>query len=133
MGAKQHFLLVFLLWSATLAHAAKTQISIECKPDERDMVGSQVCTALRDAIETSPRYSATYNNPNGYRLKIITIGNDDQQTAISMVLLLHDYYFTSWIQLCGSKAIETCARSLLSSFDDEITSIQRDEAKNAKR
>jgi hypothetical protein len=27
MGAKQHFLLVFLLWSATFAHAAKTQIS----------------------------------------------------------------------------------------------------------
>jgi hypothetical protein len=52
---KKPFIALLLAISAS-AHAAKTIVSLECRSENNDLVGSRLCTALRDEIARSPRY-----------------------------------------------------------------------------
>jgi hypothetical protein len=122
----KHILIALLLSSPALAQTAKTPIEIGCNPKEGDMVGANLCTAVRDAVATSPRYIEVNANPKGYRLRVTTIPtNDKQATAASVVLTWDDYYMSNLVQTCGSGRIAECAQGLVSSFDEDITSLEK--------
>ena|ERR1700677_4520177 len=98
------------------------------------MIGTELCSALRDAVATSPRYQEVAASPDGYQLKVTTISLDKNvDTAAAMVLVWNGYYINSGVQTCGSNKVVNCAQSMTSSFDDDITSFEKEVAKQAAK
>jgi hypothetical protein len=125
----KHMLAVLLLSSTALAQTAKTPIEVRCSPKPDDLVGAQVCTAIRDNIATSPRYTEVATSKNGFELTILTVSvSDHDATALAMVLTYDQYYVSGLVQTCGSQKVSECARGLVSSFDEDITDMQKQAA-----
>jgi hypothetical protein len=77
--------LAVLLTSAAFGQTNKTGIAIHCVSLPGDVVGGQLCSALRLALARSPQYEETVVNPQGWQLRLATMGIDDNKgTAVSM-------------------------------------------------
>src|SRR5271155_532804 len=113
--------LAFLLTSATFGQTTKTDIAIHCVSLPGDVIGGQLCSALRLAVARSPRYEEAAVNPQGWQLRLATIGIDDNKgTAVSMTLVYRALYVVNTVQVCGASVISDCAQGMLSDSDDQI-------------
>ena len=125
---KKSLALVVLLTSAAFGQTPKTDIAIHCVSFPGDVVGGQLCSALRLAVARSPRYEEAVNeeavNPQGWQLRLATMGIDDNKgTAVSMTLVYHAIYVVNTVQVCGASVIPDCAQGMLSDSDDHIRSL----------
>ena len=67
----KYLALTFAMVIPTIAHAqSRTPIVVSCK--NPDVIGSRVCTALRDEVARNPRYTLANNAP--WALSIVSIG-----------------------------------------------------------
>ena len=95
-------MLAFFLTSAALGQTTKTDIAIHCVWLPEDVVGAQLCTALREAVARSPRYQEAVSNPQGWQIRLATMGiYDNKGTAASMILIYHSIYVANTVQVCG--------------------------------
>jgi hypothetical protein len=115
--------LAVLLTSAAFGQT-KTDIAIHCVSFPGDVVGGQLCSALRLAVARSPLYEEAAINPQGWQLRLATMGIDDNKgTAVSMTLVYHAIYVVNTVQVCGASVIPDCAQGMLSDSDDHIRSL----------
>jgi len=113
--------LIVLLTSAALGQTTKTGIAIHCVALPGDVVGGQLCTALRLAVARNPRYEEAVTNPQGWQLRLATMGIDDNKgAAVSMTLVYRAMYVVNTVQVCGASVIADCAQGMLSDSDDHI-------------
>jgi hypothetical protein len=118
--------LAVLLTSAAFGQTTKTDIAIHCVSLPGDIVGGQLCSALRDALARSPRYQEADRNPQGWQLRLATMGIDDNKgTAVSMTLVYHAIYVVNTVQVCGAAVIPDCAQGMLSDSDDQIRLLEK--------
>jgi hypothetical protein len=123
----KHLLIALLLSSPALAQTAKTPIEIGCQSKTGDGVGTELCTAIRDGVATSPRYQEVDSSPQGFQLRVITVAiSENGATAASVILTYNDYYISSLVQTCGSDRVGQCARGLVASFDEDITAFEKE-------
>jgi hypothetical protein len=113
--------LIVLLTSAAFGQTPKTDIAIHCVALPGDVVGGQLCSALRLAVARNPRYEEAVTNPQGWQLRLATMGFDDNKgAAISMTLVYRAMYVVNTVQVCGASVIPDCAQGMLSDSDDHI-------------
>jgi hypothetical protein len=113
--------LAFLLTSAAFGQTNKTDITIHCVSLPGDVVGGQLCSALRLAVARSPRYEEAAVNPEGWQLRLATMALDDNKgTAVSMTLVYRALYVVNTVQVCGASVVSGCAQGMLSDSDDQI-------------
>jgi hypothetical protein len=118
--------LAVVLTSAAFGQTTKTDIAIHCVSLPGDVVGGQLCSALRLAVARSPRYEEAVTNPQGWQLRLATMGVDDNKgTAVSMTLVYHAMYVVNTVQVCGASVIPDCAQGMLSDSDDHIRLLQK--------
>lgn len=116
-------ILLALGLAATLpAHAQphKVDLFITCTT-EHDQVGTSLCSALRDSIARSPRYSMVYAPKGAFEVNIVTVeAPSGEATATSTVLSFNGESITHIAQYCPTHEVGTCARNLLAKLDDDI-------------
>jgi hypothetical protein len=118
--------LAVLLTSAAFGQTTKTGIAIHCVSSAGDVVGGQLCSALRLAVARSPRYEEAALNPQGWQLRLATVGVDDNKgTAVSMTLVYHSLYVVNTVQVCGASVTSDCAEGMLSDSDDHIRLLEK--------
>ena len=118
--------LAVVLTSAAFGQTNKTDIAIHCVSSPGDAVGGQLCSELRLAVAKSPRYEEAAANPQGWQLRLATMGIDGNNgTAVSMTLVYHAMYVVNTVQVCGASVIPDCAQGMLSDSDDQIRSLQK--------
>jgi hypothetical protein len=119
-------MLALFLTSAALGQTTKIKIAIHCVSSPEDVVGGQLCRALREAVAKSPRYQEAVSNPQGWQIRLATMGIDGNMgTAVSMVLIYHAIYTVNIVQVCGASVISDCAQGMLSDSDDHIRSLEK--------
>jgi hypothetical protein len=119
-------MLALFLTSAAFGQTTKIGIAIHCVSLPDDVVGSQLCNALREAVAKSLRYQEAVSNQQGWQIRLATMGIDDNQaTAVSMTLIYHAIYVVNTVQVCGASVIRDCAQGMLSDSDDHIRSLER--------
>jgi hypothetical protein len=119
-------LLAVLLTSAAFGQTIKTDIAIHCVSLPGDEVGGQLCSALRLAVARSPRYEEAALNPEGWQIRLATMGIDDNKgTAVSMTLVYHSMYVVNTVQVCGASVVSNCAQGMLSDSDDHIRMLEK--------
>jgi hypothetical protein len=118
--------LAVLLTSAAFGQTNKTDIAIHCVSSPGDVVGGQLCSALKLAVAKSPKYQETAVNPQGWQLRLATteIG-DNKGTAVSMTLVYRALYVVNTVQVCGASVISDCAQGMLSDSDDHIGLLEK--------
>jgi hypothetical protein len=120
------WMLSLFLTSAAFAQATKTDLAIHCVWLPEDVVGGQLCAALREAVARSPRYQEAVSNPQGWQIRLATMGiHDNKGTAVSMVLIYHAIYVVNTVQVCGESVIHDCAEGMLSDSDDHIRLLEK--------
>jgi hypothetical protein len=118
--------LAVLLTSAAYGQTNKTDIAIHCVFSPGDVVGGQLCSALKLAVARSPRYQETAVNPQGWQLRLATTGiGDNEGTAVSMTLVYRALYVVNTVQVCGASVISGCAQGMLSDSDEQIRSLEK--------
>jgi hypothetical protein len=118
--------LAFFLTSAAFGQANKTNIAIHCVSLPGDVLGGRLCTALRLAIARSTNYEEAVVNPEGWQLRLATMGIDDNKgTAVSMTLVYRSLYVVNTVQVCGASVISDCAEGMLSDSDDHIRLLEK--------
>jgi hypothetical protein len=123
---KKGLALAFLLTSAAFGQTHRTDIAIHCVSLPGDEVGGQLCSALKLAVARSPRYEEAAVNPQGWQLRLATMGiDDDKGTAVSMTLVYRALYVVNTVQVCGASVIPDCAEGMLSDSDDHIRLLEK--------
>lgn len=118
--------LALLLTPAAFGQTNKTDIAIHCVALPGDVVGDQLCSALKLAVARSSRYEETAANPQGWQLRLATMGIDDNKgSAVSMTLVYRALYVVNTVQVCGASVIPDCAQGMLSDSDDHIKLLQK--------
>jgi hypothetical protein len=118
--------LAFLLTSAAFGQATKTDIAVHCVSLPGDVVGGQLCSALRLAVARSLRYEEAALNPQGWQIRLATMGIDDNKgTAVSMTLIYRAMYVVNTVQVCGASVVNDCAQGMLSDSDDHIRLLEK--------
>jgi hypothetical protein len=121
----KRLVLAVFLTSAAFGQSTKTDIAIHCVSLPGDIVGGQLCSALRLAVARSSRYEEALN-PQGWQLRLATMGIDDNKgTAVSMTLVYRSLYVVNTVQVCGASVISDCAQGMLSDSDDHIKLLQK--------
>ena len=119
-------MLAVVLTSAAFGQTTKTDIAIHCVSLPGDVVGGQLCSALRLAVARSLRYEEADLNPQGWQLRLATMGIDDNKgTAVSMTLVYHAMYVVNTVQVCGASVIPDCAQGMLSDSCDHIRLLEK--------
>lgn len=119
-------LLAVLLTPAAFGQITKTDIAVHCVSLPGDVVGGQLCSALRLAVARSPRYEEAALNPQGWQLRLATMGiGDNKGTAVSMTLIYGAMYVVNTVQVCGASVIPDCAEGMLSDSDDHIRLLEK--------
>jgi hypothetical protein len=114
------------LTSAAFGQTLKTDIAVHCVSLPGDVVGGQLCSALRLAVARSPRYEEAALNPQGWQLRLATMGiGDNKGTAVSMTLVYGAMYVVNTVQVCGASVIPDCAQGMLSDSDDHIRMLEK--------
>jgi hypothetical protein len=97
---KKSMALAFLLTFAAFGQTNRTDIAIHCVSLSGDEVGGQLCSALKLAVARSPRYEEAAVNPEGWQLRLATMGIDDNKgTAVSMTLVYRALYVVNTVQV----------------------------------
>jgi hypothetical protein len=118
--------LAVLLTSAAFGQTNKTDIAIHCVSSPGDVVGGQLCSALKLAVARSPRYQEAAVNPEGWQLRLATTGIEDNKgTAASMTLVYRALYVVNTVQVCGASVISDCAQGMLSDSDNHIGLLEK--------
>jgi hypothetical protein len=118
--------LAVLLTSAAFGQTNKTDLAIHCVSLPEDVLGGQLCSALRLAVARSPHYVEAAVNPDGWQLRLATMSiDDDKGTAVSMTLIYRALYVVNTVQVCGASVIPACAQGMLSDSDDHIKLLQK--------
>jgi hypothetical protein len=118
--------LAVLLTSAAFGQTTKTDIAIHCISLPAEVVGGQLCSALKLAVARSLRYEEADLNPQGWQLRLATMGIDDNKgTAVSMTLVYRSIYVVNTVQVCGASVIPDCAQGMLSDSDDHIRLLEK--------
>ena len=119
-------LLAVLLTPAAFGQTTRTDIAIRCVSSPGDVVGGQLCSALKLAVAKSLRYEEADLNPEGWQLRLATMGiNDNKGTAVSMTLVYNAMYVVNTVQVCGASVIPDCAQGMLSDSDDHIRALEK--------
>jgi len=114
------------LTSAAFGQTTKTELAIHCVSLPGDVVGGQLCSALRLAVAKSLRYEEADINPEGWQLRLATMGiGDNKGTAVSMTLVYRAMYVVNTVQVCGASVIPDCAQGMLSDSDDHIKLLEK--------
>ena len=123
---KKSLALAVLITSAAFGQTNKTDLAIHCVSLSGDVLGGQLCSALRLAVARSPHYEEAAVNPDGWQLRLATMGiDDDKGTAVSMTLIYRALYVVNTVQVCGASVIPDCAQGMLSDSDDHIKLLQK--------
>jgi hypothetical protein len=108
----------------------KERVQVICLNSDGDTVGSRVCTALRDRIASSPRYTLTNSDKDStWGVHIASVSVEDGVTSsLSYTLTLftnplEEMFIASGAQFCGSTKIDSCAAALMSEMDGRIVEI----------
>lgn len=118
---------------------SKTPIHFICSCD--DSIGARYATAFRDLIASSPRYieanKAEEYGPDGktiakynWVIDVVSIDTDapvatGNESALAVVIKVgNTFYWTHWIQICGSAKAAYCASTTLADFDAEVQKIK---------
>ena len=126
MKSMKGLLLALFLTSAAFGQTTKTDIAIHCVSSSGDVVGGQLCSALKLAVAKSLRYEEADLNPEGWQLRLATMGiNDNKGTAVSMTLVYRAMYVVNTVQVCGASVISDCAQGMLSDSDDHIKMLEK--------
>jgi hypothetical protein len=119
-------LVLAVLLTSSAFGQIKTDIAVHCVSLPGDVVGGQLCSALKLAVEKSPRYEEAALNPQGWQLRLATMGiGDNKGTAVSMTLVYGAMYVVNTVQVCGASVISACAQGMLSDSDDQIRSLEK--------
>jgi hypothetical protein len=119
-------LLAVLLSSAAFGQTTKTDIAVHCVSSVGDVVGGQLCSALKLAVAKSLRYEEADLNPHGWQLRLATMGIDDNKgTAVSMTLVYRAMFVVNTVQVCGASVVSDCAQGMLSDSDDHIRLLEK--------
>jgi hypothetical protein len=109
--------------TAVYGAKAKTKIAFNCACD--DVVGSRYATAFRDLLAKSPRYEETdISKDAAWDLQVVSVDVDrtdsGHETAISFTINRHGLYRDSWVSVCGSNKVSSCAADDFSALDDKV-------------
>lgn len=133
------FFLVLATGIATSTSAlAQTKIYVDGTSKEQDQVGRQLIFELREALRRSSGLSlADRSNDARIHVRFVTLDPDANtsssgiHTVYSMVITFrtfHEFpvnaYLTSIVGTCGKNRTESCAKSLLTDIDEQVTSIR---------
>jgi len=119
-------LVLAVLLTSSAFGQIKTDIAVHCVSLPGDVVGGQLCSALKLAVARSLRYEEADLNPQGWQLRLATMGIDDNKgTAVSMTLVYHAIYVVNTVQVCGASVIPDCAQGMLSDSDDQIRLLEK--------
>jgi len=122
---------IFLECAEAANKSQAIPLFIEATTD--DSVGQEFLTALRDTIQTSPRYQLVLNtNQSFFQLKIVTLNPTNTpsptSTIYSVVLTSFtpndsslNYYLTNWVGICGEASVSSCANQIFSAADGIMT------------
>lgn len=123
---KKSFALAVLLASTAFGQTNKTSITIHCVSSPEDVVGDQLCSALRLAVARSPQYEEAAVNPQGWQIRLATMGIDDNKgTAASMTLVYRSLYVVNTVQVCGASVVPDCAQGMLLDSGDHIRLLEK--------
>lgn len=122
--------LLFALASVNV-HAAdqKIPVTIDCTVRPEDFVGQRVCSALRDALASSPRYSDGAGTEKHWKLYVISVPDDVVQgtvmssaQAVSLTFETNadELYIQTWAYITGSSITKMRADAIFAAVDDEI-------------
>lgn len=98
-----------------------------------DTVGQTLVYEIREKISKSQRHNLVSSPKDAaFKLSVVTLRGDGQ-TVYSISLLMRnfqtegffDFFVTSWVGYCGSRAIESCAANIVAGVDTEIEPIVR--------
>jgi hypothetical protein len=131
---KKLALLLLLCPAAFAQNSHKIPIYVDCTCSSK--VAMNYATSLRDTIADSPRYMLSTeplkNDKGGsspqwiLRIVAVTIGDQDS-IAISVAFTFGDTFITNLVQTCGINKVSECAKTTLSSADEDITQIIKGE------
>lgn len=72
------------------------------------------------------QYEEAAANPQGWQLRLATMGIDDNKgAAVSMTLVYRALYVVNTVQVCGASVIADCAQGMLSDSDDHIKLLEK--------
>lgn len=131
--------IVSLLISATSAlgqdGVANINVYSQC---DKDSVGRQVSYYLKEAIRKSYGYRLVEEYAKaGYQISLVCADPDANDVGVrtifsySFVVLnfrpkgYYDYQLTHGVYRCGSGKVESCAKGLMASFDDEVSKMKK--------
>jgi hypothetical protein len=132
---KKHLIALILACAPLMAHAApqnKTLVYINCSSETGDNIGEQVCTALKDDIAASPRYTLLSSEPTAkgtfyFKIHFITLSDENGSSFQSVVLsgdtTDNSYYLTSWAFLTGGAKVKMQASTMAAKFDTAIADL----------
>lgn len=127
MRATAILMALALLCSAGTAAAQSNKLGIHISASTDDPVGRKLAYHFRDAVGRSGTFNEVPAGGRGVRASLVTIDpNDDGiMTAYSLTLLINnddglDYYVTSYVGVCGSGKVASCAQSMLTDIGGEI-------------
>lgn len=124
--------IVLCLLSSCALGQNNSRIPIYVQCDCSSTLAMTYATALRDAVANSPRYSLSTESikasnggsNNQWILRIVAIPEGSQDIiAISVAFTFGDVFISNMVQTCGSEKVAECAKSTLSSADDDIIKI----------
>jgi hypothetical protein len=87
-------------------------------------------------VSLSPRYREVDQDATGWSIEILTgTSQENLNTAASMVVVFRGIYADHELKLCGGgeSTIKRCAAGFLASFDDDVTTFQKDAAEHHGR
>jgi hypothetical protein len=102
----------------------KVAIYFDCQCD--DPIASQIATAFRDLLATSPRYSESPTVKSSvYHLEVVSMdpshGLVGHSTVYSVVLKIgQSFYLTQSVRQCSEEVVNGCVARLLSFVDKSI-------------
>jgi hypothetical protein len=105
---------------------------VVCTTADGDSIGSRLCTALRDQIASSPRYTDLTTEKSYWTLHLVSIADDvttegTENTSAEAVTLTitavgdtYELYVRSWIFVTGAHKAKEQAETILANTDGEI-------------
>lgn len=126
--------LIFLLLCSTAVFGqsvVKTGVKFTCTCE--DNLGARYATAVRDLIASSPRYelASEFSGKNGttpfvnWGIRVVSVdpsaGNNGNDTVLSVVITLGQYYLTHSVQYCTSARVKDCAANAIALLDGQVS------------
>lgn len=123
-----------LICLAAIAAQAKAQtptkkvgVQVYCKNSANDLVGPQICTALRDRIASSPRYFPDSEGGPRFALHVVTTGSaNDTAAAVAITVeggKVGPTLVDLWSVSIGADRVANAVDTMFASFDADVLEI----------